>query len=134
MRPGIEGLERRKVGGDGRDNDLEELLSMLEVLQPMCSQVAQQDAIRQVVYNDAMGRIGEQHLPAMADCTNARCAMNVQTEIVIATPLRLAGVQADAGRQAGALRPRVIRESALDLRCGDDGVDGARKGDEEAIA
>jgi hypothetical protein len=86
------------------------------------------------VLDQGARRLREQDLATVAGGADARGAVHVEPDIVIAHQLWSAGVQAHAHLQAGALRPGVVSQSTSTLRGCCDGLGGAGEGDEEGIA
>src|SRR4051794_6167269 len=70
-------------------------------------------------------------MPCRAD---AGGAVDVKANIALAASLGVAGMQPDAGRHADTLGPGMVGEGTLDLDGGLHRVDGAGKGDKEAVA
>ena len=106
----------------------------LDVLQVLLAEVADADALRQVVADECPGRLGDEDLAAVAGRADPRGAHDVHPDIALVADVRLAGVQPHPHPYLGALRPRVGGKRALALDCPADGIPGARERVEERVA
>ena len=131
---GIERLERRKVGGQSVDDELEDALGMLQVLEPMLAQVAQGDACGKLAAHQLLGRERDQRLPAMRDGAQPGTAVDGGAVVVALAQVGLAGVQRHAHAQRRGCRPGLGMQRLLEGGSGGDGIGGARKDGEAAVA
>ena len=99
----------------------------------MRAEVPQAQTADEGVFDQRGGRLGQQHLPAVAGLLDARAADDVQPRVPFRRPDRFPRVDADAHPHGAALRPGLGRESALDRhRCGNR-LRGAREHHEERV-
>src|SRR4051794_40508669 len=96
MGMGVKSFERWKVGGKVRHDDLEEVAGVQQIFETVHAEVAKMHAGGQVIGDDAARGLRKQHLPTMSRCSDARGAVDVEPNIALAAPLRLAGVQSYA--------------------------------------
>jgi hypothetical protein len=133
VRVGVECLERGEVGGQVGPHQLIQLLRLLQILEAVRSHSAQRHPLGQGVLHQHPRRFGEQHLPTMPGGGDASGAHHIQPDVVVAHQLRGAGEQPDAHPQAGAPRPRMVRQRACRIGSGSHGVGRGGEGDEEGI-
>ena len=95
--------------------------------------VPQAEAADQGVLGQGGGRLGEQHLPAVAGLLDARAADDVQPRVPLCRPDRFPRVHADAHPHGPALRPSLGHEGALDRHGRDDRLRGVGEHHEERV-
>src|SRR5712691_179426 len=99
----------------------------------MRAEVPQAQAVDQGVLDQGGGRLGEQHLPAVAGITDAGAADDVQPRVPLRRPDRFPRVHADTHPHGSALRPGFGREGALHRHCRSDCLRGAGEHHEERV-
>ena len=102
-----------KSAGSPSIGQLPQVLRAGEVLEPMLTEVGEADAGRQAPGRDGLGCAGHQHLAAVAGCRDARGAVDVQSNVVVAAERPLAGVEAHPDPDAHPLRPGLGGQCAL---------------------
>jgi hypothetical protein len=112
---------------------LEEVLGAIEILEPVLAGVPERDVLRQLVGDELVRGARDQHLPAVSGGADPRRAVDVQTDVVVVSDLRLARVDADAHADVDTLRPVLGRERPLRAHRGGDGVARPRERDEERV-
>ena len=109
----VEGLEGREVGGQIRDDQLEEAFGASQVFEAMLPQVSQTHTIRQVLRYQVARRLREEHLPTMPGAHDACSPMHVQANVAFGGKLWLARVQAHAHTHRHTLWPGMAGQSML---------------------
>jgi len=120
--PGLERPERRELGGQAVDLELEDPLRSAEVPEPVRPEVPG------VHLDESPGGLGQEDLAAVADGGDAGGPVDVEPDVAFLGQPRLAGVEAhpDLDRTAGQ-RPLGFRGCA-------DRVRGPGERDEESVA
>ena len=125
-------LERRKVLLQAIHHQLEDVLWLGYVLEPVPSQVLQLHRRRPVP--DQLSRRGRyDDLPTMCGCGDPGGPMNIHADVIALVPGRLTGMQSHSYPQGSAAGPDVGGESALSRQRCADGVGCGREDDEEAV-
>ena len=119
-------LERRK----GAISELEDRDGVIEVLQPMLTEIRQEKVRVEML----TGRARDEHLTAVSGSHDPRSLVDVEADVLRRGHERLAGVEAHADEELAPLGPGVREEGALSLaRCGER-LACALKGDDEGVA
>jgi len=111
-RPVVERPQRRKVAGQGRIDELEEMLRLGQVLQSVVAEVAEPDA-DVLVLEQIARRVRDEHLAAVAGGADARAAVDADAYVALPGRRHLAGVDADPHAQRTTLGPVVPGERAV---------------------
>ena len=124
---------RREAARQAVGDELEQALRLGQVLEVVCSEVAQRGGLRAI--SEQPGRpLGHDHLTAVRRGGDPRGAMDVDPDVVAVCDERLAGVQAYAYLQRRVFRPGMSRELALRLLGRRERLARVNEGDEEAVA
>ena len=99
----------------------------------MRAEVPQAQAVDQGVFDQGGGRLGQQHLPAVAGVPDARTADDVQSRVPLRRPNRFPGMETDTDPHSPTLRPGLGRKGALDRHGCSDRLRGAGEHHEERI-
>jgi hypothetical protein len=133
VRNRIQRRDRRKRGLQPRDHELPQSFRAIQVPEPMLPEVTQLDAFRQAILDQHPGRIGEEHLPAMADAGDAAGPMHMEADISVRADAGLAGVETHADPHRDVGRPWLGGEPALRGRGGGHRPGSGGEGDEERV-
>ena len=117
----LDRLEQREVAGEPVDLELVDALRCAQVLEAVHTQVAHNRV------HERMGRLRQEHLPAVADGGDPRAPMYVEADVSLLAQPRLAGMQPHPHAD------RPVGQRALAVGSGGDGVRGAGEGDEERV-
>ncbi len=131
---GVDGADGRKGLWQAACRDLEEVLCLGEVLQPMLAEVGQADVGRQHAGDEVVGRARDEDLAAVADARDACRPVDVEPDVADPVARRLAGVDAHPHADRAVIRPGVPDQRALRGDGGRDRGVGAREGEVEAVA
>ena len=113
-RPVIEAPRRREPIGQVLGGELEEVLRLIEVLEPMDAEVAQTD--RAPPRREQLRRRGRhEHLAAMAAPPDPRRPMDADPDVALVAGDGMGGVKAHPHLERTVVRPRVSRELPLRL-------------------
>ncbi len=129
-------LQRRKVAlANPVDLELVDPLGAREVLEVVLAEVAERDSFELVVVEHGRCRLRGEDLPAVTGRHDPRGAVHAHPVVAaLLGEVRLAGVQAHAHAQLGALGPVVRRERALTVRGRGGRVARAGEDVEEGVA
>ena len=121
--PVLEGAQRWEVCRHAFGDELKDAVRTLQVLEAMLAQVLEPGTGRQAIAHQLGGGGGEQHLSAVAEAHQAIGPVERRTEVVVAPPLDLTGVNAhaDAEPVPAERGPRFACERGL-------GLDGSQHG------
>ena len=109
------------------------MLGAIEILQPVLAQISEHDVSRQLIGDELMRQAGDQHLPAVSGSADPCRAMHVQTDVIILSDVRLAGVHPHTHTHVDALGPTLGCERPLRAHRGGDRVARPGEGDEERV-
>ncbi len=123
----LERAQRRELARQPLDHELREPLRPGQVLEPVLTEVAQRDPVRQLVLDQLARRLRDHHLPAVTGRADPRGARHVEADVARQSDGRFARVDPDPDRQ---LRRRRL---PLDARGRPDRAGRRRKRDEECI-
>ncbi len=123
-RLGAQGPQRRKGGRKIRCGQLEDVLGLVDVLEPVPPQVDQLDAVREPVADQLPGRAGDHDLPAVGGRGDAGSPVEIQPDVALVEPRRLAGVHAHPNPSRCAIGPGRGREGPLRLQARSHGIVG----------
>jgi hypothetical protein len=124
----------RKLQWEALDVELVDVLGSIEVLEAMLAEVAEADSRQLVILEDGAGRLRKQYLPAVPRRRDPRRAMDAETVVALVADAGLARVHAHSHTTLHSVRPGMLGERALRRACGQRGVRGLAKGDEEGVA
>src|SRR6185503_19588623 len=100
-----------------RDDELVHALRLREVLETMFSEIAEGDAVVEVLTGERRGRTRQQHLTAVRDVRDTRGPMNIDPDVIraglAARRRALPGMHAHADPNDGVVREAGRSESAL---------------------
>ena len=105
-------LQRRELGLQPLDLELEERLGALDVLQSIRAEVAERDALDPVL-DELAGRVRQQHLTAVGDRADPRRAMYPQPDVALLPDDGLSGMQPHPHAHLATLGPGVLRKRPL---------------------
>ena len=125
--------QSREVRRQIADDELEEVLGVIEVLEPVLPEIPQRDAGRQLVGDQCARGARDQHLPAVPGRADPRRAVHVQAHVIVLPDLSLAGVDTHPHAHLDALGPRLGGERPLRAHHRGDRVARPREGDEERV-
>ena len=117
----LDRLQQREVAREPVDLELVDALRRAEILEAVHAQVAD------IRVDERARRLGEEHLPSMADGGDARALVHVDPDVSLLRQPRLTRVQPHAHPD------RAVRERALAVRGGGDRIRRAAEGDEERV-
>ena len=117
----LDRLEQREVAAEPVDLELVDALRRAQILEAVHAQIAHNRV------HERTGRLRQEHLPAVADGSDPRTLMYVETDIPLLGQPRLAGMQPHPHAD------RPVGQRALAVSGGGDGVRGAGEGDEERV-
>src|SRR6266487_3889063 len=118
MRIGVQRLQWRKVSRQARDDQLKETFGTCQVLEVVLSQVAQSDIIRQVVFHEIGGCLGEKYLPTVPGAHDASSTMQIQANVAFMCQCWFTSMQSHADTHCSAFWPGMGRKCALHIhRC-----------------
>ena len=117
----LDRLQQREVAREPVDLELVDALRRAEILEAVHAQVADTGV------DERARRLGEEHLPSMADGGDARALVHVDPDVSLLRQPRLTRVQPHAHPD------RAVRERALAVRGGGDCIGRAAEGDEERV-
>ena len=83
----------------------------------MGSQVTQARALRQLMFHQVAGRLGEQDLATVSGVHDACCAVHIQAHVAVGGQEWLTGVQTHAHMHCYPLGPRLRSQGALGIYC-----------------
>jgi hypothetical protein len=81
----------------------------------MGSQVTQARTLRQLMFHQVAGRLGEQDLSSVAGVHDARRSMHIQTHVALGSQVWLTGVQTHAQAHRHSFGPRLRGQGPLGL-------------------
>ncbi len=134
VRPGIDGAERGERGGQSGHDELEEVLRLDQILEPVPSEIAQREAVGKRRRGEFTGRAGQHDLTTMAGARHASRAMDVDAHVVIAAALPLAGMESGTHLERDPGRPRMSGQTSQDVGGRRHRCRGTREDAEEGIA
>jgi len=117
----LERLQKREVARQPVDLELVDALRRAQVFEAVRAEVADTGV------DERVRRLGEEHLPSMADGGDARALVHVDPDVSLLRQPRLTRVQPHAHPD------RALRERALAVLGGGDGIGRAAEGDEERV-
>jgi hypothetical protein len=123
-------LQRRELGGEPCDLQLEHSLRPNEILEPVLAEVAQADALEIEILDDSRGRGREEDLPAVTGGADPSRAIHADPNVPALAQMWLSGVESDADAQR-LLEPG---DRPLGRQSRTDGVACSLKNDEEPVA
>ena len=136
--------DRREVPGRGAgrigkglqplDLEPEDALRVLEVLEPVLAHVAEGDRVEDLVVEQGVGGLGDEHLPAPPQRHDARRPVHAEPDVSLAAQAGLSRVQAHANAQPHPGRPVVRGQRPLRRRRRQRGVAGSPEREEERVA
>jgi hypothetical protein len=129
--PAFAHRQRRKLARQPLDDELEEALGTVEVRQGGVAEVAEAEALRQLVPHEIGGSAREEHLAAVTGVSDSRGLVHREADVAVAAEARLAGVDAHPHPHRDSLRPVVTGERKLpSARCGGGRSRAAEDGEE----
>ena len=132
--PCVERADRREVRGQAVDHELRDPFRP-QVLEPVGAERPQGQARRQTAVDQRRGRLGEQHLAAVARGADARRAVHVVADVrAIGVELAFASVQAHADPDRAAVGPRLCLQRPLHVGHGRGRRCGVGEDREESVA
>ena len=123
----------REVGREPWRHELEQLLRLGDVLQPMPAERPEGPARNGPVPDDVARRLRDEDLPAVARRADAGGDVDVEADVALVAELGLAGVDADAHAHDAVRGPRLALDRALEPDRGRDRVAGAGEGEKGAV-
>ena len=133
VRHRVERPDRREVALEILDNQLPEPLGLIEILEPMDTEISELGALGERFPDEGARRVGEEHLAAVPDAGDAAGAVNVESDVPLGAEAGLAGVHAHPDPDLDVVRPRLAGERALRGNGGRDRSGRRWKGDEEGV-
>ena len=91
----FDGPQRGEVLGQVGMEELEYLLRLREVLEPVLPERPQRHTLRQHALHLITGRVGEQHLPSVGRSSQSGTPIDGRAEIVALPKLGISGVHGD---------------------------------------
>src|SRR5207237_3656627 len=131
---GVQRSERREVGGQTCDDELEEVNGPLNILEAVPPYIAQAHALRQLACDQVTRRLRKQHLASMSSAHDPSCIMHIQAHVALSRTLGLTRVQPHAHMYCNTSRPGMRSQSTLGCYRCRDRIGGTRKGHEEGIS
>ena len=113
----VQGAQRWEVSRYARRNQLEQPLRVLEVLQPVLTEIAQCGSQRQGRCGQCTGSVRQHYLSTVAGVGDPRCAMRVEPDVVPVQQPPLPTVNAHPYAHHRIRRPPVFRQPALPVEC-----------------
>ena len=100
----------------------------------MLTEIPERDVGRQLAGDQLARGARDEHLPAVSGRADPRRTVHVQSDVIILSDLRLAGVDAHPHAHVDALGPTLRGQRALRAHRGGDRVARPHEGDEERVA
>ena len=129
----LEAPDRWELGGEALDHQVEQVLGVGQILQPMHAQAADRHPLGQVVLDQTSRRVRDDDLSSPPHCRDPRGPVHVEPEIVIAPEDGVACVHPHAYPQGMSLGPAVSVEPSLRLHHRSDRGAGRLEDDEERV-
>jgi hypothetical protein len=115
-------------------NQLEDVFRFQKVFEPVLPHVPKGRPLFERGFDQRSRALGQQHLAAVRGTRDSRSAVNIQANVVRPAEGAGAGVKTHPDADGAALRPRVLRQGALRIHRGGDGVTSRLEHDEEGVA
>jgi hypothetical protein len=130
----FQGAQHRKVTGQVRVEQIENVFRLLEVFQTVRTQVEQAGLCRQMVAHQVGGRLGEEYLAAVCHRTEASAAVHCRAVVIAIAQCRIARVQCYAYAKGCLGRPGLDTERLLESEGGGHSVGRVGEDGEEAVS
>ena len=133
VRRPLEGAQRREGVAQASRCDLIEP-QRAEVLQSMLAQIAQRHSVDRLTGQQPLGRLADHHLASVRRRADARCAVHIDPDVVVAHHPRLTGVHSDPDPHRRPRWPLEPRQPSLRRNRRAHGIAGARERHEERVS